>query len=144
MAVGNGVYRWDGRDWSTQPTPNGPDELGGVACTKTKACTAVGSRVYTWNGRRWSSVQILRPPRGSDPELTGVSCPSRGACVAVGSYINGAGGVSLLVESVGIGAELGRRPDATARRMNIAAFAVLMYRAGAAVIARGVKAFLAL
>jgi len=82
-AVGDGVYRWDGRRWSIQSTPVAADPLDAVSCTSTDACTAVGSGIYAWNGRRWRSAQI--PFAG---ELTGVSCPSRASCVAVGSYID--------------------------------------------------------
>ena len=112
-AVGTGVYRWNGRRWSTQRAPIGADELGGVSCTSANACTAVGSGVYSWNGRRWLSVPIT-DASAADRELAGVSCLSRASCVAVGNYTDGGLEVRPLVESIGMGAKPPRQANATA------------------------------
>ena len=112
-AVGTGVYRWNGRRWSTQRAPIGADELGGVSCTSANACTAVGSGVYSWNGRRWLSVPIT-DASAADRELAGVSCLSRASCVAVGNYTDGGLEVRPLVESIGMGARPTRQANATA------------------------------
>jgi hypothetical protein len=116
-AVGNGVYRWDGRHWSIQAAPIGGETLDGVSCPSTDACTAVGSRVYIWNGRRWSGVGIPHSANATSPELTGVSCRSRASCVAVGSSIESLGGVHPLVESIGMGATpANRQANTTSER----------------------------
>jgi hypothetical protein len=96
-AVGDGVYRWNGRRWSVQSVPVGADSLDAVSCTATDACTAVGSRVYTWNGHHWSEVLA------AEAELTGVSCMSRASCVAVGSSTDDGDGSQMLIESTGMG-----------------------------------------
>jgi hypothetical protein len=116
-AVGDGVYRWDGRRWSIQAAPIGSGTLDGVSCPSTDACTAVGSGVYTWNGRRWSGEGIPLPANATGPELTGVSCPSRASCVAVGSSIDSFVTVHPLVESIGMGATpANRQANATSER----------------------------
>lgn len=86
--------RWNGRRWSTIPTPNtAPGEsviLNAVSCTR-GACTAVGGSgsqqlVERWDGHRWS---IQPTPDGTpDATLNGVSCVSLTDCVAVGSVTN--------------------------------------------------------
>jgi hypothetical protein len=86
--------RWNGRRWSTVPTPRTPPIesaiLNAVACTR-GVCTAVGgvgSRqlVERWNGHKWS---IARMPSGAPSAvLNGVSCVSATDCVAVGGLTN--------------------------------------------------------
>ena len=93
--------RWDGKQWTIQPTPNPPlgtefnpfagSELNGVSCASRNACTAVGDSggesvplVEVWNGQRWS---IQKTPRLRNVDVTAlraVSCTSARSCVAVG------------------------------------------------------------
>lgn len=99
IAVGTGVYRWDGRRWTAQPAPTGTDQLFGVSCTSKSACTAVGSRGYTWNGHEWSSVPIPRPAQAKAGGLDSVSCTAPESCVAVGGYEDGRERDHLLIEA---------------------------------------------
>lgn len=109
-AVGTGVYRWNGRRWSIEPERIGiDDELNGVSCTSTNACTAVGPDIYSWNGHASSRVPVPRPSEAIAAWLNSVSCTSPESCVAVGSYENRPDQDSLLIESLGIGAEVARR-----------------------------------
>ena len=82
---------------SDDPDPPGAtfNELQGVSCASTAACTAVGRWLNTsgggtlaerWDGRRWS---IQPTPTSSDGgELDGASCESSTTCTAVGSEAN--------------------------------------------------------
>ena len=70
------VERWNGKQWSIQPTPNPAratgSSLNGVSCASQTACTAVGSYtnalrheltlVERWNGKRWSIQPTPIPP----------------------------------------------------------------------------------
>jgi hypothetical protein len=92
---------WNGSQWSTQTTPNGPDattsDLTAVSCDST--CIAVG--LTTINGvtypvgaigiaRIWTWAWIMPTPNPGPPGdvLNGVSCTSPTACTAVGYYLN--------------------------------------------------------
>ena len=84
--------RWNGTQWSLQPTPNpGPNnELSDISCSSASACTAVGEQfaqgeagtlAERWNGTQWSTQTT---PNSGRSGLEGVSCPSASACTAVG------------------------------------------------------------
>jgi acetyl esterase/lipase len=92
------VERWNGRRWSTQPTPslgrNRVGNLEAVSCPSATECTGVGLVSDTgsggsgglaehWNGERWSA-QPLNPRVGP---LVGVSCTSRNRCTAIGARL---------------------------------------------------------
>jgi len=89
--------RWDGTDWTIQPTPAPSgvpfSGLDGVSCTSATACTAVGDSANSdgttvtlaesWNGTAWMIQATPAPDQSSD--LSGVSCTSATACTAVGN-----------------------------------------------------------
>ena len=95
--------RWDGTNWSIQPTPNPTDAsyiiLTGVSCASPTACMAIGSKdkgvgvqptfVERWDGTSWSIQPTPGPAGATNINLTGVSCASPIACTAVGSYDKG-------------------------------------------------------
>jgi hypothetical protein len=89
---------WNGTSWSIEPTANAArvvNQLTGVSCTSSDACTAVGwsenrdffyfSLAERWDGARWS---IQATPnldlREEDNMLSAVSCSARFICIAVG------------------------------------------------------------
>src|SRR5579884_192645 len=93
--------RWNGKKWSTQPTPDPGDGKGAallaLSCPSTTACIAVGSYVNAhtgndqilaedWNGKAWETQSITDPSGGSGSVLSGVSCTAPDACTAVGHY----------------------------------------------------------
>lgn len=95
----NEALHWNGRRWSTVPTPD-PDgtargdanELHAVACAAPVSCWAVGevlegfavptSEVLHWDGRAWS--QVSTPTLGHFSLLFGARCRSVSDCWAVG------------------------------------------------------------
>lgn len=91
------IERWNGRAWSTMPSPNASDQgnlLFGVSCTSWASCVAVGyyqpedslypeTLVESWNGTSWSIVPSPNPGT-QDDFLTKVSCTSSISCVATG------------------------------------------------------------
>lgn len=86
------IERWDGSNWSIQPspTPSGGRyvNLVSVSCASTTACTAVGNYgldplIETWDGTTWSIQPAPSGAAGST--LAGVSCSSPTACIAVGT-----------------------------------------------------------
>jgi len=94
--------RWDGTQWTIQPTPNrvgGPDFLLGVACPASSACTAAGYSINTagtfqtlaeqWNGTNWSIQPTPNPAGAASSVLAGVSCTAPSACTATGTSANG-------------------------------------------------------
>jgi len=78
---------WQLGHWSLKRKPDigcsvngrnrGGDELLGVSCASSSACTAVGTVVYRWNGRRWSRQSTY-------DGFEAVSCSSTVFCTAVG------------------------------------------------------------
>jgi hypothetical protein len=96
------IESWNGIRWSVVPSPSpgpakGSDQLDGVSCVSTTACTAVGQLQYpnsaqfyktlieSWNGTRWSVVPSPNPgPAKDGSALSGVSCVSATACIAAG------------------------------------------------------------
>src|SRR5580698_7751230 len=101
-AVGNSVNqagasqplaeRWDGTNWTIQPTP-GPSQgggfLNGVACPSASSCTAVGvsnagTLAERWDGTRWTIQPTPNAGQGGGG-LSGVACTSVSSCTAVGS-----------------------------------------------------------
>jgi hypothetical protein len=83
--------RWNGTEWSVQSTPNGGsfgNNLAGVSCRASNACSAVGSFSAStlaegWNGTEWLIQSTSNPESNSD--LRGVSCTAATFCMAAGS-----------------------------------------------------------
>jgi hypothetical protein len=104
--------RWDGRRWSTQPTPAPAgakdSDLSAVSCPAASACVAVGEYLSRtdaslplaerWNGRRWSAQPAANPPGNLGTELAAVACPSASACTAVGDFTSSKGDEESLAE----------------------------------------------
>jgi hypothetical protein len=96
------VGHWNGTVWSVRPAPTngysfGGDDLTGVSCTSTVACTAVGMTIVSiddnyhfaplverWDGINWSRQSAPGIVGASGTVLTGVSCPATHLCSAVG------------------------------------------------------------
>jgi hypothetical protein len=87
--------RWDGTSWSVQSARNasgGFNELAGVSCTSSRACTAVGDTnhqqplVERWDGTNWS---LERTPSAGGTRLAAVSCTSSAICTAVSNTVRG-------------------------------------------------------
>lgn len=104
--------RWDGTDWTIQPTPNPAGatsiQLISVSCASASACIAVGSSssgtlAERWDGTNWTIQSTPNPAQGGGV-LFGVSCASASACTAVGASNSGSlaarwGGASWNIES---------------------------------------------
>jgi hypothetical protein len=85
--------RWDGTNWTIQPTPNPAafSSLFGVSCPSATACTAVGgyetvgnaTLAERWDGTSWTIQSTPNPTALSG--LGGVTCTSATACTAVGA-----------------------------------------------------------
>ena len=94
--------RWNGKNWTIEPTPNPPPkgatvnylQLNTVSCTSAKACTAVGQYVNRsdvwlpvaegWNGKKWAIEPTPKTSTATEgSSLSGVSCKTR-TCTAVG------------------------------------------------------------
>jgi hypothetical protein len=102
LQSGSGVVplaeRWNGTGWAAQsvPAPTGAvgNDMFGVSCPSSKACTAVGmsftksggSRTEAdfWNGTTWSIQKSSNPTGFAESSLSAVSCTSSTACTAVG------------------------------------------------------------
>ena len=93
--------RWNGTTWSIEKTPDasgGANELVGVSCTSSLACTAVGSiqsssgfnpLVEREVGARWS-IEPAWQASGDGVQLQAISCTSSVVCTAVANTrING-------------------------------------------------------
>jgi len=88
--------RWDGTSWTTQSTPNPNNghinELEGVSCPTSNACTAVGlavgALVEAWNGSLWS---VQTTPNLSGASLWSVSCTATSTCTSAGYYVGVSG-----------------------------------------------------
>jgi hypothetical protein len=92
--------RWNGSNWTIQPTPNPPgspaSSLSAVACPAANTCTAVGISnskllVERWHGAVWGIQSAPVPPGARFSELNGVTCTAASSCVAVGDYVNNSG-----------------------------------------------------
>jgi hypothetical protein len=93
--------RWNGTNWSRQPTPNPAgdknDILRALSCAGPRWCVAVGyafsarsaesALVEAWNGRAWA-IQPTPPVTGpaGGAGLDGVSCTAPDSCLAVGGF----------------------------------------------------------
>jgi hypothetical protein len=101
--------RWNGTSWSVQRTANGPghyNELAGVSCASSRACTAVGDTMFRlanggwrfqplverWDGTSWS---IEHTPSFGDAFLEAVSCTSSTICTAIGGNSSPSGAVAV-------------------------------------------------
>lgn len=89
--------RWNGTDWTIQPTPNPTGStstfLASISCTSASACTAAGSSssgtlAERWDGTNWTIQSTPNPAQGGGA-LFGVSCASATACTAVGGSNTG-------------------------------------------------------
>lgn len=105
---------WNGVVWNTASSPDPgstANQLDGVSCTSSSACTAVGyltngsgssatqqTLVESWNGSAWKVA--TSPDQDSAANiLSGVSCRSTQVCTAVGVYADGSGPEQTLIES---------------------------------------------
>ena len=103
--------RWNGTEWSIQPTPNPPGAqhsfLTKVSCASARACVAVGEYTNSstgprmtlaerWNGTKWSIQPTANPGGTRDSRLYDVSCLSATKCTAVGYYDQGSADVTLV------------------------------------------------
>jgi hypothetical protein len=95
--------RWNGSEWSTQPTPNPAGATGNfllaVACTSSSSCTALGyshdsgtplTMAQRWNGTRWLLQPTPNPTGAAKSTFSGLACPARSTCFAAGSGANAA------------------------------------------------------
>jgi hypothetical protein len=105
---------WNGTSWSIQdiraPSGGSQDQVKGVSCTESGACTAVGSYVNSknktvvlveaWNGTKWSLQSAPEPTGSRVAALYGVSCTSTpsSSCTAVGSSQNKSGNSTVAEE----------------------------------------------
>ena len=94
------VERWDGHDWTVNPSPRDPctgdTGLHAVSCISASNCTAVGeyssgaagdsTLVESWDGSGWSVVPSPNGNPTNNNALLGVSCAGNKICVAVGWY----------------------------------------------------------
>ena len=97
------IQRWNGKKWSTVPSPNpvgvAVSSLAAVRCPSAANCFAVGSYflslpdssaeqtlVERWDGTSWSIVASPNKPNANDSSLAGVACPTATTCFAVGQY----------------------------------------------------------
>jgi hypothetical protein len=129
--------RWNGTNWSIQPTPiparARSSILFSVSCASTTACVAVGSvtnpsgitvpLAERWNGSRWAIQRTPTPSRANGrgvSYLGEVSCASRTACAAVGFSGNNAGttGVTLAERWNGSSWAIQRTPHPTDARVS--------------------------
>jgi hypothetical protein len=107
---------WNGTKWTLQtvprPTEKSADQLFGVSCSSSPACTAVGENeteapnetlAERWNGTEWALQSALNP--AAENELLGVSCPSGTACTAVGFTRAEAGKLTLTLAEAWNGTE---------------------------------------
>jgi recA bacterial DNA recombination protein len=100
------LQRWNGTTWSAQTAPN-HGALYAVSCATSTACTATGYNesggnlplAEHWNGTEWA-VQVTPYPGEPINWLYGVSCTSSTACSAVGAFLNAAGSIVPLAESI--------------------------------------------
>jgi PKD repeat protein len=110
---------WDGREWSTMPTPypDGLDEgwqheryavLRGVSCVSASSCIAVGQYrglsdvveplAEQWDGSEWSMLPVPKPAGSMGALLKDVSCVSANQCTAVGRSENASNAREALIE----------------------------------------------
>jgi hypothetical protein len=91
--------RWNGTNWTIQPTPNPStiqSTLYSVSCPSASACIAVGTQyggindpvdvtlAEAFDGSTWTAQRTPSLAEGGSAYLYGVSCPSASACIAVG------------------------------------------------------------
>jgi hypothetical protein len=79
---GEGVYEYDGTDWSSGSTGLDPDNEGydtSVSCTSASFCEAIeGGQAASFNGASWSTPTTI----GTHREAS-LSCTSQSYCVAI-------------------------------------------------------------
>lgn len=116
------IEHWDGREWSTVPSPNpaAPDEAAGdalidvslvsVSCVSATDCMAAGSYSWgagvhetlfeRWDGTQWSIVTSPDPAsqRLEGDAMSSISCVSKVDCVASGNAFVGGGSPVTEVE----------------------------------------------
>jgi len=101
------IEHWDGRRWSTRPTPGTPlgTSLNSVSCPAAARCTAVGSsnaaggairmQVNDLKAGRWTARQLSgKALDHGDPGLISVSCAAPHDCSAALTVMNISGDFS--------------------------------------------------
>jgi hypothetical protein len=84
---------WNGRHWSSVPSPLTAGTLRSVSCASASACTAVGagtkgSVVLRLHAGRWTRVRLSsQVSRAVGSSLASISCPTATSCLATG-FIN--------------------------------------------------------
>jgi hypothetical protein len=103
---GTVAERWNGTDWTIQPTPTG-SSLSGVSCTSSTACTSVGpgfvangetTLAEAWNGTTWTVQSSPNESGAQGSDLSGVSCTSATGCTGAGTYLASTGSYLTLME----------------------------------------------
>ena len=104
--TGTLAERWNGTNWTIQPTPNPAGAPGnalfGVSCTAHTFCMAVGTSFDSsgfptglvaerWDGTRWRIQPVPAPSGAPGSFFAGVSCTSPSFCTAVGARTDSAG-----------------------------------------------------
>jgi hypothetical protein len=84
------LVRWDGRHWSSVPSPLTAGTLRSVSCASASSCTAVGagnkgSVVLRLHAGHWTQVRLSAgDSRGVGSSLASISCPTATSCLATG------------------------------------------------------------
>ena len=84
------LIRWDGRHWSSVPSPLTAGTLRSVSCASASACTAVGAEnkrsvVLRLDAGRWRRVRLSPgDSRAVGSSLASISCPTGISCLATG------------------------------------------------------------
>jgi hypothetical protein len=104
--AGTLAERWNGEDWTVQPTPNPAGApapaFNAISCASTSSCMAVGTSNFPggggqfvvaerWNGHVWSLVPAPTPSSPPNSSFSGVSCPASSACIGVGGSFDASG-----------------------------------------------------
>jgi hypothetical protein len=104
--TGTLAERWNGTNWTIQPTPNPAGAPGtalfGVSCTARTFCMAVGTSFDSsgfptglvaerWNGQQWQIQPVPAPSGAPGSFFAGVACTSPSFCTAVGARTDSAG-----------------------------------------------------
>jgi hypothetical protein len=96
--------RWDGAQWTVQPTPKPAGaQLAGfnaISCAAS-SCMAVGGYVDAtgaqfvlaeqWDGHVWRVVPATPPSSPPNSFFTGVACTTPAACIGVGTSVDASG-----------------------------------------------------
>ena len=102
------LEEYDGRGWSSVPTPTSGSQLLGVACSDAGDCWAVGGSTAAGSGTLieqetaggWSVVPTSLSTVTTDPQLNGVACAGSGECWAVGGPAPLSGSGPMILEQM--------------------------------------------